>query len=135
MTAALQHTHAPGNVGLRGEATCPACRASGRTLAPEQAMLVDELLDGLGRRNDPADLVRVALIEAVLRGAEQQRYLDRWRLDTEAAGHEQTARNLARAVSARYEDDPTDSLGVARQQLDDAARYAQAARALRRVTL
>jgi hypothetical protein len=98
VTAALAHTHAPGNVGLRGEASCPACRASGVTLTDEQRALVDELLAPLLDAGDVfyttagEDAVRVALIEVVLRSAEQERNRCRERLAITATAYEENAR-------------------------------------------
>lgn len=138
MTAALAHTHAPGNVGLRGEASCPACRASGVTLTDEQRALVDELLAPLLDAGDVfyttagEDAVRVALIEVVLRSAEQERNRCRERLAITATAYEDNARAYTDLANERYQQGDTDAGHAA---LGDAARFAENARTVRRVTL
>lgn len=132
ITTDLQHTHPAGNVGLRGDARCPACRAEGRTLSEQQTHVVAELLDGLGRREDPADLVRVALIEAVLRGAEQQRIVDRRIVATLAEQADAEARSYSEVAADRLTRQEPDSAADA---MVTAARSAERARTLRRVTL
>jgi hypothetical protein len=136
VTAALAHTHAPGNVGLRGEASCPACRASGVTLTDEQRALVDELLAPLLDAGDVfyttagEDAVRVALIEVVLRSAEQERDRCRERLAITATAYEENARrSLADAAELPLADPSTPDL------IADAATWTGRARTLRRVTL
>jgi hypothetical protein len=145
VTAALAHTHAPGNVGLRGEASCPACRASGvtltdeqRALVDEQRALVDELLAPLLDAGDVfyttagEDAVRVALIEVVLRSAEQERNRCRERLAIIATAYEDNARAYTDLANERYRQGDTDAGHAA---LGDAARFAENARTVRRVIL
>jgi hypothetical protein len=133
VTGDLVHTHAPGNVGLRGEASCPACRAEGITLAEEQRALVDELLAPLADAGDVfyttagQDAVRVALIEAILRSAEQQEQRDRDRLTITATAYEQNSDDLIGQTQILTASSPDRAALLA-----DAARYADRAATLRR---
>jgi hypothetical protein len=138
---AVEHTHAPGNVGLRGDASCPACRAAGVTLTDEQRALVDELLAPLLDAGDVfyttagQDAVRTALIEGILRAAEQERARIATRLDVTATAYEQNARNAVRDAARRYEDDPSDTLDTTASLVVQAGEWADRAITLRRVTL
>jgi hypothetical protein len=125
--SAVLHTHAAGNVGLVGDPSCPACRLSGRTLSAGQRDLLDEALDALGLADDPESLSRQALVEVILRAAEQQEERDRERLRITAGAHATAAREAADLAAARV-DDP---VGYA-TALADAARSADRAAILSR---
>jgi hypothetical protein len=128
VTGDLAHTHAPGNVGIRGEASCPACRAAGVTLTDEQRALVDELL-GTITTASMGD-IRDHLIEAILRAAEQERARIATRLDTTATAYEQNAAAaIARAADGHGTGD------AIRLDLADATTWTERATTLRRVTL
>jgi hypothetical protein len=125
------HTHPEGNVGARGLDTCPACRASGRTLTDEQRDAVDAVLGALvtatGRHNHlnagQFDAVTVALRSAILQGAELERARTRRRLDQEVQSYEAEVR---RRMGAVRDDEPS------APELTHAHEAALAARALRR---
>lgn len=125
MTGDLVHTHAPGNVGLRGEASCPACRAEGITLDGEQRQLLDELL-GTITTASMGD-IRDHLIEAILRAAEQQEQRDRDRLTITATAYEQNSDDLIGQTQILTASSPDRAALLA-----DAARYADRAATLRR---
>jgi hypothetical protein len=132
VTPAPAHRHAPGNVGLRGDASCPACRAEGITLTDEQRQLLVETLDAIVYAGDSEAALRPALIEAILRSAEQERTRCRSRLDVTATAYEDNARAYSDLANERYRQGDTDAGHAA---LVDAARFAENARTVRRVTL